>query len=247
LPLTNQNKGSFAITMKNNLLATLLIKLGLINPNKKIAEQLRRPHGEMGRYVGKQMNISNRDLYNFMFENINIANGDTVLEIGYGNGIFFKEIIEKTEIGKLSGIDFSREMYNEAITTNEAFIGDGKLDLHFGNSDAMPFADNSFDKVYCLNVVYFWQQPQNHLKEVMRVLKPNGTFYAGIRTKESMLQLPFTQYGFTMYAPAEWEAVLQQNGFTAISHKVLTENNVEFEEKKFEIKSACVQGTKPTA
>ena len=231
--------------MENNLLVKLLIKLGLINPNKKIAEQLRQPHGELGQFVGQQMNVGNRQLYNFMFEKIDLSNNETALELGYGNGNFFKEIIEKTKVGKLSGIDFSRDMYKEAITTNEDLIKEGKLDLHFGSSDAMPFEDNSFDKVYCLNVVYFWQHPQHHLKEILRVLKPNGTFYAGIRTRESMLKMPFIKYGFTIYDPSDFEEVLKQNGFTNITHTPTIENSVEYDGSKLDISSACVQGNKP--
>lgn len=231
--------------MENNLLVKLLIKLGLINPNKKIAEQLRQPHGELGQFVGQQMNIGNRGLYNFMFEKIDLSPNETALEIGYGNGNFFKEIIEKTQVEKLSGLDFSRDMYKEAITTNEHLIKEGKLDLHFGSSDAMPFEDNSFDKVYCLNVVYFWQQPENHLKEVLRVLKPNGTFYAGIRTRESMLKMPFTKYGFTMYDPTDFEEVLKQNDFANITHETNIEEDVEYDRSKLTISSACVQGSKP--
>ncbi len=79
------------------------------------------------------------------------------------------------------------------IQTN---IADGKLILQLGSSDKLPFADNSFDKVFCINVVYFWDEPQKHLQEISRVLKPGGKFYATIRTKESMELMPFTKYGF---------------------------------------------------
>lgn len=72
------------------------------------------------------------------------------------------------------------------------------------SSDKMPFADNSFDKVFCINVIYFWEQPAEHLKEIYRVLKPGGKFYTTIRSKESMAEMPFTKYGFNMYSQSEW-------------------------------------------
>ena len=231
--------------MQNNPFIKLLIKLGIINPDKKLAAQLRQPHGLMGNFVGEQMNIGNRGLYDFMFEKVAIANGESVLEIGYGNGNFFKEIFEAAPQALLTGIDFSETMYKAATANAAQFIDDGRLNLHFGSSDAMPFADNSFDKVYCLNVVYFWEQPQKHLQEVLRVLKPGGTFYAGVRTKESMEKISFTRYGFAMYHPHELQEVFAQSGMVNAAAQTFTEKDVAFNGQKIEITSACVQGSKP--
>jgi ubiquinone/menaquinone biosynthesis C-methylase UbiE len=228
--------------MEHNPFIRLLLKLKIINPNKKFAEQLRKPHGQLANYVGQQMNLGNRGLNEFVQKNI--TNGDTILEIGYGNGHFYKEIFEKYPDVKISGIDLSKAMYTEAIATNAGFIANGMLNLHCGSSDALPFADNSFDKIFCVNVVYFWQKPEEHLKEILRVLKPNGKFFAGIRTKETMQQMPFTQYGFAMYTPDEWETVVKQNGFKNTSFIPNTEIEVGFDGTETELHSACVWGEK---
>lgn len=230
--------------MENNFFVKLLLKLKIINPEKKIAAQLRRPHGQLAQYVGEQMNAGNRGLYEFMLGEVNISNGDDVLEIGYGNGHFYEEIFEKAPEAKISGLDFSEAMYNAATATNTHFIEAGKLNLHHGSSNQMPFNDNSFDKVFCLNVIYFWEKPEEHLKEVLRVLKPGSKFYAGVRTKESLLQIPFTKYGFNVYHPEEWETIFKQNHFNNTSVKHTVEKEVLFNEQKVEISSACIVGEK---
>lgn len=46
------------------------------------------------------------------------------------------------------------------------------------------------------------------------VLKPNGDFFAAIRSKETFSHLPAADYGFTLYNEAEWRTVLEQNHFT---------------------------------
>ena len=38
----------------------------------------------------------------------------------------------------------------------------------------MLFPDASFDAVLCVNVVYFWENPAAHLREILRVLRPGG-------------------------------------------------------------------------
>lgn len=209
--------------MAQNVLIKTLAKIGLVNPDKKIAKQLRRPSGRLATYVGEQMNIGNQDLYNFTLQHIDIQNGERILEIGYGNGKFYSDIFEKSPNADISGIDYSQAMYKEAVANNKQLIQEGKLDLHYNSSDVIPYEDNIFDKVFCNNVVYFWQNPAKDLSEILRVLKPNGKFFAGIRTKETMLKLPFTQYGFTMYAPQEFEEVLKQNHFNNTGFALHTE------------------------
>lgn len=230
--------------MAQNVVIKTLAKIGLINPDKKIAKQLRRPSGRLATYVGEQMNIGNQDLYNFTLKHIDIQNGERILEIGYGNGKFYSDIFEKSPNADISGIDYSQAMYKEAVANNKEFIQAGKLDLHYNSSDVIPYEDNIFDKVFCNNVVYFWQNPAKDLSEILRVLKPTGKFFAGIRTKETMLKLPFTKYGFTMYAPQEFEDILKTNNFKNTGYTQHSEEEVEFNGELVKIDSACVWGEK---
>jgi ubiquinone/menaquinone biosynthesis C-methylase UbiE len=131
-------------------------------------------------------------------------------------------------------------MFKEAQQNNQSGIADGKLKLQLGSSDNLPFADNSFDKVFCINVVYFWDEPQKHLQEVYRVLKPGGKFYATIRTKESMDMMPFTQYGFTKYTEEEWKQLVNKNSFSFLKAERIDEPVVQFENKPFLVQSLCL-------
>ncbi|HQW86439.1 MAG TPA: methyltransferase domain-containing protein, partial [Flavobacteriales bacterium] len=85
-----------------------------------------------------------------------------------------------------------------------------------------------FDRVFCINVVYFWDDPLPHLHELRRVLRPGGTFTAVLRTRSSMEKMPFTAFGFTTYEQADWERVLQAGGFTLQRTTVLREPEIEF-------------------
>jgi SAM-dependent methyltransferase len=71
--------------------------------------------------------------------------------------------------------------------------------------------------VFCINVIYFWDQPEKHLSEVHRVLKPGGECFAAIRSKESFGRLPAADYRFTLYNEEEWRIVLEQNNFILAS------------------------------
>ena len=211
---------------------------------KKFAKQLRQPHGAAGVKVGIMMNNGNEILYDFTCNVMQMENNESVLEIGFGNGQFFNKLFSKAENLKVTGIDFSETMLKEAEEKNKTTIASGKLTLGFGNSDHLPFADNSFDKVFCINVIYFWDQPQKHVEEINRVLKPGGKFYATIRSKQSMDLMPFTKYGFTKYAEQDWKEVLNKTPLNFLKTERLTEPAMEYDKQTLNFYSLCLVAEK---
>lgn len=220
--------------MKQNYLRQILSKLQTGIIAKFIAKQLRQPSGFFAKIIGKQMNQSNKILYGLTIKTMNPKDGDSILEIGFGNGKFFKQIFSTAESLKISGIDFSPEMVKTATANNSRDIKSGNLDLQVGSSDKLPFSDNSFDKVFCINVVYFWQQPDNHLQEIYRILKPGGKFYCAIKSKQNLQKMSFTQHGFTLYEEQELVNILQHNELKVVE----VNKNTEILEKT-EIEAIC--------
>ena len=209
----------------------------------QMAAQLRKPHGFMARKVGERMNAANRSLYEGAWKALDLRDGMAVLEIGFGNGLFFGDLARQAKNLVLHGSDFSREMVDQASARNKQLVANGTLSLTHGPSDRMPFADASFDRIFCINVVYFWDDPAAHLREVRRVLKPGGSFTAVLRTRSSMQKLPFTSFGFTMYEQPEWERVLRENGFHPTSTTILREPEIEFAGSRFTPESVVVTAT----
>lgn len=209
-----------------------------------MAKQLRRPSGTMGSKVGNIMNKANEFLYDATLDVMQPSANQSLLEIGFGNGKFFDKVFSKAASLKITGLDFSETMYHAAKVNNKLSIDSGKLSLHFGSSTAMPFADNSFDKVFCINVIYFWDEPNQHLQEIYRVLKPDGRFYATVRTKESMLRMPFTKYGFTFYETERWKTQLTNAGLTFLTEMPFNEPVIDFNGEKLLVQSLCVVAEK---
>ncbi len=222
--------------MNLNLLPRLFAKI--------MNGQLRKPSGLLAKCVGKMMNRINEALYDLTIETMQLRENDSILEIGFGNGKFFEKIFSQAKNLKISGIELSQEMVEAAKRNNPSTTKSGKLDLHFGNSDKLPFPDNSFDKVVCINVIYFWEQPEKHLKEVHRVLKTNGKFFATVRTKENMSHLSAAEYGFILYSKDEWKAILEKNNFKfleATNEKVLQDKQTK---EPHEFKFICLTAEK---
>lgn len=188
-----------------------------------MAAQLRKPTGWLSRIVSRKMNESNAPMYDSMLRSVDFATASTALEIGFGNGNLFRKVLAAAPDIQLSGIDYSPDMVRQACRNMRAAVKTGRLTLAAGSSDQLPYADGSFDLVYCVNVVYFWDQPAVHLAEIRRVLRPSGRFVAMMRSRSSMQHLPFVLQGFTMYEAPDWEAVLKGNQFAQVEAHVLQE------------------------
>lgn len=180
---------------------------------KLMANQLRMPSGFLAKITGNKMNASNELLYHLTLDNLQVKDGEHILEIGFGNGKFFRELNSKANNLTITGIDHSPNMVTEAVKINRDLHASGKLKTIAGSSNNLPFDDNSFDKILCINVIYFWENPALHLQEIHRVLKPGGYFCTGFRPKENLSKFPFAKHGFTLYTEEEWKNLLEENGF----------------------------------
>lgn len=205
-----------------------------------IAQQLRKPHGAFAKTIGERMNESNRSLYKLVLQHLELQPGNQVLEIGFGNGHFFKEVSQKAEGLKLYGIDYSAAMVKAARKNNADLIRQGLLEVQMGNSDQLPYASGLFDAVFCINVIYFWDQPFTHLQEIGRVMKPGARFYVGIRTKETMEKLPFVTPLFKLRGKEEIQRIFAECGFELIQTQQETEPPVILYGATYDMAGMCM-------
>jgi ubiquinone/menaquinone biosynthesis C-methylase UbiE len=190
---------------------------------KEIARQLRKPDGAFGHEIGIKMNESNLLMNKFAIETISPSKNDKILEIGMGNGFFVNDILSKDPSIQYTGVDFSDLMVKEAEKINSEPVSNKKAAFVQADAANMPFKDNSFNKIFTVNTLYFWDDPKSIFKEIVRVIQPDGKFFLVFRPKDSMEQMPFTQFGFNMYPVEDAEALLQENNFTIFDNKSLKE------------------------
>jgi len=211
-----------------------------MNDFKFIAQQLRKPSGDFADTIAGKMGEGNRPLYDLVMESMQINDHDSILEIGFGSGTHFPDLLAKADGLRVTGIDHSPEMTDLAKKNNKEFVESGQLTLFNGNSSRLFFEEDSFDHVFCNMVVYFWDDPAEHLNEIRRVLKAGGLFYTGMRTSESMLQFPFTKFGFNLFGVEEWISLIKANGFTV--RDVFKKFDPVFDdgENRVQLESVCI-------
>lgn len=182
-----------------------------------IAAQLRKPHGEWAENTGEFMNKGNELLNRRAIEELNVTDGDVVLEIGMGNGYFAGDIISQADNVTYFGCDYSQEMVDASNRKNVEHIVSGKATFVCGNADTMLFDDNTFDKILTANTIYFWDDVAKTFAEIKRVLKANGKLVIAVRPEALMKTYPMTKYGFTTYTAERLQQVIADNGFEVVN------------------------------
>lgn len=183
---------------------------------KKIAAQLRKPDGEHGIEVGKMMNDGNMPMNLHTIAVLNPQPNEQILEIGMGNGFFVKNILGVDPSIQYTGCDYSDLMVQESTRINQSFVDAGRAEFVHGNVQELPFSDHQFDKIFTVNTFYFWDDHVRVLKELSRVLKPQGSFVLSIRPKHILEQYAVTQHNFAIMDNEEIISLLQQEGFSTI-------------------------------
>ncbi len=212
---------------------------------RQIAAQLRQPHGEPGVEVGQRMNVGNELINRRAIAQLAVQPGDRILELGPGNGFFVRDILAVDSTVRYVGCDLSDVMIDQANQLNAEWVRGGQAQFVLRTGSALPFADASFDTLFTINTLYFWDDPVAELAEIRRVLVPGGQLIIGIRPRRLMEQMAFVAYGFTTYEPEQAVTLLNENGFEYTRLIVEPEPDQVFFGKSIAIESVLICGQTP--
>jgi len=183
----------------------------------KIGVQFKKPKGILGKFVSGLMKKGNQPKYDLMIKELNVSEGDSILEIGYGPGIGIEMITSLQSKINVDGIDFSELMFKEASKRNKKKILDGKVRLYMGDFINYSFNGNKYNKIFCINVIYFWDELITPFQKANSLLKENGCFYIYMSDKERLDKIKFTNNtAFNKYAIEHVTEKLKSAGFTKI-------------------------------
>ncbi|NET72181.1 MAG: class I SAM-dependent methyltransferase [Sphaerospermopsis sp. SIO1G2] len=109
-----------------------------------------------------------------LMSKIEICGNADVLDLGCGTGQLFNKLGNEYPELRGIGLDLSPKMIQIARAKNQhrpRFI------YIEGNAEILPFAEGQFDAVFNNISFLHYQNPQQVMKEVKRVLNPGGKFY----------------------------------------------------------------------
>lgn len=180
---------------------------------KELASQLRQPQGAKGIEIANMMNETNIKMTIHSIDLLNVQTGNNILELGHGNCGHLSYLLSKENDLKYQGLEMSALMIEEAERINQKHIQANQASFHLYEGSNIPFADNSFDRIFTVNTIYFWKEPLHLLNELYRVLKPIGLLNITFAQKSFMQQLPFTQFAFELYDTEKIKTLANQSHF----------------------------------
>ncbi len=105
-----------------------------------------------------------------------LSEGDTVVDIGCGNGLLTEEIARAVgKTGHVIGVDPSKDMRAAASARCEAFQ---TVQIRDGLADALPVQDAVADKAVAVQVLEYLPDIPAAVGEAFRILRPGGRFVA---------------------------------------------------------------------
>ncbi|MEM6515914.1 MAG: bifunctional demethylmenaquinone methyltransferase/2-methoxy-6-polyprenyl-1,4-benzoquinol methylase UbiE [Bacteroidota bacterium] len=121
---------------------------------------------------------------------------DTILDIATGTGDLAISLA-KTKASKIVGLDISDGMLEVGRQKIRSKTLDNLIDMVIGDSENLPFEDNSFDAITVAFGIRNFENLEKGLSEILRVLKTSGTFV--ILETSVPTKTPFKQ-GYNFYS-----------------------------------------------
>ncbi|MEM6801005.1 MAG: class I SAM-dependent methyltransferase [Bacteroidota bacterium] len=188
-----------------------------LNSFEHIAKQLRCPAQAEGLEIGERMNQSNERLIKRTVEAAKLNAEDKVLEIGHGNGKHISDLFAIETSITYTGLDISSLMHEQAKEHNEILIKKGLASFHLYDGACLPFPDNTFNKIFSVNTLYFVDNPLAYIEELERVSQEKSLMVFGLVDKSFMKDKPFQENGFRLYGEKELRDLFKNSPFKVLS------------------------------
>jgi len=108
-------------------------------------------------------------MYDAVIQELDGITFSTLLDVGCGTGIFLSKVVDKFNV-RVSGIDISPGMVGKSRELLKE-----RADLRVGDSEHLPWDDESFDIITCIASFHHYPNPELVLKEMKRVLRKGGS------------------------------------------------------------------------
>lgn len=148
---------------------------------------------------------------------------NNILDLGCGTGTILNMVSKEMDVKELYGLDLSKNMLEIARDKLGA-----KAELTVGDAENLPYVDDFFEAIVCVESFHHYPNPKQALYEINRVLKPGGTLIlcdAWIFSPMRELFNLFIKYGRSgdvrIYSEKEIVELLESANFVNIDWKAV--------------------------
>jgi ubiquinone/menaquinone biosynthesis C-methylase UbiE len=166
------------------------------------------------------------------FDALQLSEGDTVIDIGCGNGLLTEEVARAVgATGRVIGVDPSADMRKPAAKRCAAFPSVEILD---GLATALPVQDGEADKAVALQVLEYLSDIPAAIREAHRVLRTGGRlisidtgcktldWFSEDETRMRRVQAAWDHHYVEPRVAALWPGLVREAGFAAVEIEPFT-------------------------
>ncbi len=168
-------------------------ELGKKDQVAKMFDTISKEYDGLNRVISFGIDVKWR---NKVVKIIGDTNPDSILDIATGTGDLAINLT-KTKASKIIGLDISEGMLDVGRKKIEKLNLNNTIEMVFGDSENIPFEDNSFDAITVAFGVRNFENLEKGLSEIYRVLKTGGTF--AVLETSIPTKTPYKQ-GYTFYS-----------------------------------------------
>ena len=147
-------------------------------------------------------------------------NPKSILDIATGTGDLAINLTS-TNASEIIGLDISEGMLDVGRKKIKSKNLDGIISMVIGDSEDLPFKDNSFDAITVAFGVRNFENLEKGLTEILRVLKPNGIF---VILETSVPTNPIYKFGYNTYSKFILPTIGKLFSKDRVAYKYLSES-----------------------
>jgi SAM-dependent methyltransferase len=173
------------------------------------------PRGPVGWVGARLLPLLAGRFYSLVVDELDLQPDDEVLEVGCGSGGL---LAVASQARHVAGLDASQIQLGLARGRLADRLAAGTAELVLGDATALPWDDDRFSAVACVNTLKFLADPDQGLREIVRVLRPGGRALVMIDPppKDAAKSGQYDAYGERLWTAADAQAMMTRAGFTDI-------------------------------
>ena len=143
---------------------------------RSLINQSGKPRGLLGMLNLRRMNRRHSGLTEWGLAHVSVGSKDTILDVGCGGGKTVARLAGMAAEGKTYGIDYAVTSVTASRRANRKAVASDRVRILLGSVSRLPFPETMFDLVTAVETHYYWPDLNADAQEILRVLKPGGTF-----------------------------------------------------------------------
>lgn len=179
-----------------------------------VNRQAAHPHGLFGRFLGWNWTRETAAVNAVTLDLLSIEPASHVLEIGCGPGVTLREAARRASCGRVVGLDVSSVMVAASRRCNQVGIREDRVDVRLADADVLELEPASFDRIFSVHCLYFWNDPDRVFRQLATALRPGGRLVLAFRPEGPDVPARFRDATYRFYTPEDVIARLARAGLS---------------------------------